>query len=337
MRLGAVWVPVPSAYYRAIHPLTSMMQRGHDVVWPVEADGNSNARQLADCEVVHIFRRSDPEAQAMVKTLLRGGVAITYDNDDNLSAAPKESADYKQLGGLRGHGAFVGSVKVARVAEVVTTTNETLADMYRDAGIESVEVIPNLLWPDADRSRKRHDGIVIGWIAGGEHAADAARLPIRQALEQLLAKHESLRVECIGVDLRLSERYRHDEFVAFEELPGRIGGFDVGIAPLSDIALNRTRSDIKVKEYAASGVPWLASPFGPYVGLGEEQGGRLVADDAWFEELERLVTNRRLRRRLSRRAAAWAKGQTLDTASDRWESLFERAKGSSQHGGKVRA
>src|SRR5207249_1565318 len=79
----------------------------------------------------------------------------------------------------------------------------------------------------------------------------------------------------------------------FLELPHRIGSFDIGLAPLADLPGNRARSDIKVKEYAASGVPWLASPVGPYVQLGEEQGGRLVPDDLWFEALDRLVSRRR--------------------------------------------
>ncbi len=28
---------------------------------------------------------------------------------------------------------------------------------------------------------------------------------------------------------------------------------------------------MKLKEYAGAGAPWLASPIGPYAGLGEEQ------------------------------------------------------------------
>jgi hypothetical protein len=31
------------------------------------------------------------------------------------------------------------------------------------------------------------------------------------------------------------------------------------------------------------------------VGLGEEQGGRLLPDDGWFEALERLITHPRER------------------------------------------
>jgi hypothetical protein len=52
-----------------------------------------------------------------------------------------------------------------------------------------------------------------------------------------------------------------------------------------------------------------------------------VPDDAWFEALERLVTKGRERRRLERKAAKWAKGQTIEAVADRWERVFTEAAG----------
>jgi len=275
--------------------------------------------------VVHVFRRSDEETRRTLTELAQAGTSMTYDNDDDLTAVPKESRDYKKYGALRGQRLHMWSVKAARSARCFTTTSEVLAEKYRRLGVERVEVIGNYLAPDVPRPRERHDGVVIGWIAGLEHRADAVRIEIGAALERLVAEHEDVRVECIGVDLRLPERYRHDALVPFAELPARIGGFDIGIAPLADIPCNWARSDIKLKEYAASGVPWLASPVGPYAGLGEEQGGRLVADEGWFEALDRLVSRRRERKRLARNAERWARGQTIDAVADRWEQVFAQA------------
>ncbi len=73
------------------------------------------------------------------------------------------------------------------------------------------------------------------------------------------------------------------------------------------------------------GVPWLASPIGPYAGLGEKQGGRLVPDDRWYEELERLLGDERARRKLARRGVKWGNGQRLRRNMDGWERAVRRA------------
>jgi glycosyltransferase involved in cell wall biosynthesis len=327
MRIGVAWEPNNNAYYRAVYPLRMMEQRGHEVLWQPDDNGEAQIARLAGCDVVHVYRTANEVALLAMAELVRAGTPIVYDNDDDFTAVPKESPLYKTTGGLEGQRIFAKTVKAARMAYAFTTPSEVLAEKYRQLGVERVEVIGNSVWSTFQRSRRGRDGVVIGWIAGTEHRADAKRMKLSKILRRLVAEHDDVRVECIGVDLGLPERYRHDAHVQFLELPERIANFDVGIAPLSDIPYNRTRSDIKVKEYAASGVPWLASPIGPYTGLGEEQGGRLVAEDRWYEELERLVVNAREREALARNAERWAREQTIEAAADRWEPVFAAAAG----------
>jgi hypothetical protein len=135
-----------------------------------------------------------------------------------------------------------------------------------------------------------------------------------------------VRVASFGLGLGLrTERYRHVDVVPLLELTRQAAAFDVGIAPLADIALNRARSNVKLKEYAAAGACWLASPTGPYAGMGEKHGGRLVGDDGWFEALARLVDKPRERAKLAKRAGKWVAGQTLTKHVGAWESRFEAA------------
>ena len=321
MRLGVVFEPNSAAFYRAIDPMRVMEERGHTVVWP-GTDGRGDARKLSGCDMVHVYRRADAELQQ----LMRQGMPLTYDNDDDFTNVPRESPDYKKVGGANGIRIHALTVRMAKQARCFTTTNEVLAQRYRDDGVERIEVIPNLVAADVPRPRAGHKGFVIGWVGGVDHRADVARIPIKEALERLQAKYPDVHVECIGVDLSLKERYRHDGFVPFRELPARIGGWDLGIAPLADIPANRVRSDIKIKEYAASGVPWLASPVGPYAGHGEEQGGMLVPDDGWLEALEGMVTmGWWARRGVTGKAAKWGRRSTIDAAADRWVQLFTSA------------
>jgi glycosyltransferase involved in cell wall biosynthesis len=324
MRIGMACVPSANAQYRAVDPMKAMAARGHDVVWPSET-GHADLARLLGCDVVHVYRLTGSGTRHVLEQLADRGSAITYDNDDDYTTVPKESPNYKEAGGIVGQRIFKETVKAASLARTFITTNDVLAERYRSAGVDRVEVIGNHLATDLLRPRQAHRGVVIGWVAGGEHLADVARIPIREALERVVARHDDVLVRCIGVDLELPERYEHEKQVDFPDLPRRIGGFDIGIAPLADIPCNWARSDIKVKEYAASGVPWLASPIGPYAGLGENEGGRLVPNDGWFEALDRLVTHARERRRLAKKAKRWAKGQTIDAVAERWEQVFAAA------------
>jgi glycosyltransferase involved in cell wall biosynthesis len=91
---------------------------------------------------------------------------------------------------------------------------------------------------------------------------------------------------------------------------------------LTDTLFNRGRSNVKAREYAAAGVPWLASPVGSYRELGKDQGGRLVADDAWFEALGELIRAPAERAKMRRRGLKWAKRETIWRMSGVWEQTF---------------
>lgn len=331
MRIGSVFEWKVNAHYRVLIPLDAMRRRGHEVVSATEGidmhRGRSQPERLRGCEVIHGYRLLEPSELRAIQRAIRGGAAFVWDTDDDLSAVPRESPHYRETGGRAAQRTFARTVEIARAAHLVTASTHALAERYRQEGIERIEVVENRLARDAPKARRRkHDGLVIGWTAGLEHASELPRIPIVDALRRLLDAHADLRVATLGLDLRLPpDRYTHNSEVPFNRIQEHVGGWDVAIAPLSDIPFNRTRSDVKLKEYASAGTPWLASPVGPYVGLGEEQGGRLVADGDWFEALDHLLRHRFERFRLGRKARAWAKSQTVDDGADRWEDLLRTA------------
>jgi glycosyltransferase involved in cell wall biosynthesis len=328
MRIGVVWDPDGAGInYRATSPSHAVGQCGHEIVLP-PVDGRDAGwlppETLASCDVVLVYRRFDDRTIAVLRRLARQGVGVVYDNDDDYRAIPKDAPGYRQLVGGPTMGAFGQILKMAKLATVVTATSQPIADRYREYGVEGpIEVIPNMLLEGTVRPHGvPHGSVVVGWVAGWNHDTDAERLGIAEALGRVLGKHEDVTVECIGVNLRLPERYRHQRFVPFGQLSQRIAGFDIGIAPLADTPFNRARSDIKVKEYAARGVPWLASPVTPYLPLGELEGGRLVEDGGWFDAIDRLVRKHRERRRLSEAALAWAGRSTIQRTASHWEDVL---------------
>lgn len=324
MHLGFITEPTANGYYRAVFPMRALERRGHTVVWPRSETLDAPMRDLYACDLVHCYRRTDRLAD--LRTLRERGVAISFDNDDDFAAA---EASEEGLRGQRFNKAiFKEILQAVRLADLATTPSDALAERYRSTGAKNVRVIENHLSSAAFGfgSRGRHEGIVVGWVAGREHRVDLERIPIAEALRDLLAEYNNVRVVTVGLQLPLhSEHYRHITFVDLPELLTVIGGFDIGIAPLTESAFNRARSNIKLKEYASAGVCWLASPVGPYRTMGEREGGELVADDAWSIKLRDLVDSQRRRRHLSKRALRWAKSQVIENNIQGWESAFADA------------
>jgi len=307
-----------NSVYRAL-PLLELARIGIEVVVDDGATALASGR-LRGFDAVHVFRYHEAEARRGLRALREAGTAIVWDNDDDLTD------DHSSV---RTKAIAARVAETLRLAHVVTTTSPALADRYRRWGAGEVQVIENYL-PDyyaaERRGRERGPGVVIGWTAAGEHAQDLRAFDLRTTLERLLAAHPDVRVVSAGLDLRLPpDRYAYTLVVQYQDLARYVGEFDIGIAPIADTAFNRAKSSVKIKEYAAMGVPWLASPIGPYRGLGEKQGGRLVADDRWYEELDRLVRDARARRKLAKRGVRWGESQRLRHNLDRWHAAVARA------------
>jgi glycosyltransferase involved in cell wall biosynthesis len=329
MRLGVLYTTdVYNSIYRALIPAEALRRKGHDVR-VVKHDDLTRVpmEHFSDREVVHVFRRHDKVAAKFVDQLRARNIGVVYDNDDDLRLAPEESEFYKKHRptGIQRH--FREQLAVMRRAHLITTTTDTLAERWAQEVDRPIEVVPNYLGDQHFvRTARNAEGIVVGWVAGKEHVADARRLKVSEVLQDVMAKRPEVRVVTMGVRLDLDPaRYTHHAHVPLYRLGEHVRKFDVGIAPLSDIPMSYARSDIKVKEYSAAGVPWLASDRGPYAGLQPKCGGLLVKDDAWEAALLELVSSKWKRLQLRRCAERWARSQRIEKHVGRWEAVWQEA------------
>lgn len=339
MRIAYVADPrTGNGFYRGIAPMTALQQlRGHDVRALSLQQGAAPLGPVRDIDVLHLHRYSEEAAVRLAREAKTHGAAVVWDNDDDMGAAPRGTIAYRKQGGMRWERRLAGMRKIFAIADLVTAPSAVLADRLRGHGARRTAVIDNHV-PDSFvvRSRPSADGITIGWIAGLEHQVDAERVPIRDVLQRLLDERPDVRVVSFGLGLGLrSDRYRHVDVVPLMELTREAAAFDIGIAPLSDIPLNQARSNVKLKEYAAAGACWLASPIGPYSAMGEKQGGRLVPDHGWHEALSRLIDKPRERRKLAKRAAKWVADQTLERNVGAWEAALKSAVARARAGAAV--
>ncbi len=317
----------PNARYRVFGPAEALGARGHRVFASVFAD-MKEPNALLDFDVVLGWRMHDEFFTRLARAMGERRIGLVWDNDDNFlaieSGANKQSEFFKTL---RGRRVLADMRTLMGLANVVTTPSAGLAAHYREQVETDVRVIENYVAPIAPRlTPAKPQRVVVGWVANKEHQADVERLGLGAAMERLLERHPHVEVATIGCSLRIpSDRYHHIPGVEFAELRGYLRQFDIGLAPIADSAFNRSRSNVKVKEYAALGVPWLASPIGPYAELGQDEGGRLVPDDRWFEETERLVLDHKARRKLAKRAVKWSARQTFEANVHRWEETLREA------------
>jgi glycosyltransferase involved in cell wall biosynthesis len=331
MRLGVIFQhESANAHYRSVMPMRELERRGHTIMWPDRCsyDEAIGGDRVPDWDLIHIHQFIGPGDREIVLKLRERGVAVVWDTDDDALSVPKGSETYRRLNGRKElQRIFERCVEMAQAAHLMTTTSEQLAELYRDAGVEHVTVIGNhVLQEDVGRRRPRRPGITIGCTAASEHASDLRQLGISRVLKQILKAHPDVQVTALGVDLGLrSSAYVRHPHVPICELLDVERQFDIGLAPLLDTPFNQARSDIKLKEYAAAGAAWLASPIGPYEGMGEAQGGLLVEDGDWYEAIEQLVVDPRRRAELAEQGRAWAQTQTIQRNGGQWESAFKGA------------
>ena len=329
MRIAFIANPeAPGGWYRGIGPMIALAERGHDITQLWQPQVGIRGELAAGHDVLHVYREHEEGVLQLARTAKQRGMAVVYDNDDDMRAVPRNNVAHRDYGGFAGDRALRQIRRLVQLSDLAIASSATIAERFREYGAPHVQVIENYVPNSALRASAPANGdrVVFGWLAGNEHHVDVERLPLREQFERLLDAYPQLVIETIGCNIGMRhERYRLTPHVDFFDLPPKLAEFDVGLAPIADIPFNHARSSIKVKEYAALGRPWLASPVGPYASLGEKQGGRLVPDDGWFQAIARLLDKPRERRKLAKHARRWGREQAISANAGLWEEALTAA------------
>ena len=195
-----------------------------------------------------------------------------------------------------------------RQSTTVVTGNEAIADFAEQAGssVTNIEyAVDAAAYPvkcHSDRSP-----VVIGYtgIAPDEHLGPIAA-PLRDVCEATGA-----RVKVVG-GLRRPSLGPLDPYLDWRAWdPGNehswAADFDIGIMPLADTEIHRTKEPLKIKEYMAAGLPLVLSPVGHNLRVvtDGEEGFFAFTEDEWRDRLEQLVRSAELRAQLG------SKGRSL--------------------------
>jgi hypothetical protein len=273
---------VPERYGRVLSPCASI--RLQPFFHAMGRAGGINARYLLASElrrfapevvVWHRVSIPDPRDLELLERLRSGhGTRLIFDLDDNL-------LDLEGHGERATYETMAESVRHSiALADEVWTSTARLAARAAGATDATVKVLPNALDPELWQA-SRPPGVASGaaplkllYMGTRTHDADFALL--EQALTLLHGQRPGcFQLSVVGVRslaggsptwLRTLEPPRHvgGSYPAFVAWFTGLSGFDLGVAPLLASAFNDCKSPIKVLDYAAIGLPTLASAVPAY-------------------------------------------------------------------------
>ncbi|MDH5314848.1 MAG: hypothetical protein OEW44_00090 [Gemmatimonadota bacterium] len=327
-------------WYRIALPLQQLRQHGHTITMGTNLADQRWGQAAPDRPDVLIGQRVHlPGPSALWSSLAaRPGPmrpALVYEIDDDPFSVPPDNPAYGEFRAQRAN--FERNLAAA---DLVTVSTYPLAEVARRYN-PNVVVLPNCVpsWlvdiGDARLAQPVLDVPIVGWAGSPTHLADwrgsGAAAGVAHAMRRGAAG-----LHLIGQGAR--------SVLAGHKVPGlRESGwlhttaahlrridFTIGLAPLVDNAFNRSKSDIKILEYAALGIPWIASGVGPYEtspapgmripGAGSPLGWRVaVRSRIELAYSGNDFTSLRIR------GLAWARGCLVGDHWFAWERAYRRA------------
>jgi glycosyltransferase involved in cell wall biosynthesis len=215
-----------------------------------------------------------------------------------------------------------------RLATVVVTGNQPIADFAEEVGapVADIEYAVDAAAYPVKQHRDR-DPVVIGYtgIAPEEHLT-----PVADAL-RAACERTGARVRVVG-GLRRPDLPTLDPHLDWRpwdpnDEQSWAGEFDIGIMPLADSEIHRTKEPLKVKEYMAAGLPIVLSPVGHNLRVVTDGREGLFASepDEWTRQLERLAGDSELRAELGAKGRALVlERYDLPQMLERLAALFHR-------------
>ena len=256
----------------------------HRVVLPFSQDDMRTAKVRRP---VVWFNRIHSRGLAHLRRARAEGVAIVCDLDD----LPELDEGHYLYEHFRHHRMTEMIVESARLADIVTVTTGLLAKELAAYGIDKnrIVVIPNALpfgTGQFVRNQKNYTGGVI-YAAGASHYRDARLLP--KGLPNLtIAGYEPSHPEWSKVrDYHTDAHYAHSR--PLSSYMGLYEGHKIALAPLRPGRFNACKSNLKILEAGARGLPIITSRVDPYVDAADKRFLRYADSRADWESICRQL------------------------------------------------
>lgn len=328
-------------FFRCVQPATFIQRAGL-----AETKVILNVAPEADllwADLVVMQEMGSVNASNIAQFLLKNRIPYMTEFDDFLHhVSPRNTSGYPAWnpGTLYVHRAM----EMTRTAMGVTVSTNQLAREYFPYN-PTVYVVPNYLDEEkwTNPLTKHNDGKVrIGWCGGNAHGDDLKM--VAGVLHKVVKEAKGKVIfETMGMTKQeLRGVFPFDEFSAscphcgyegeLHHYPGEDlnqysmalagKGWDIAIAPVIENSFGNAKSDLKIKEYAATGYPTVASPVMPYREAALNGADIRFAGtfEEWYTNLKDLIKHPEKREDMARANKEWIKQYWIQNNTER---IFE--------------
>lgn len=200
-----------------------------------------------------------------------------------------------------------------------------------------IYVMPNYLdrevW-DQPRAKREGDKIRIGWAGGNAHGDDLKMISkvmhriVKEGQGKIVFETMGMMPHELGgvfpmpnepadpcVKCGYEGVHHQHPGEALNNYPLILAskGWDIALAPVISNSFGNAKSDLKVKEYSALGIPVVASRVTPYLEASTRGAPVAFADtyNEWYDAIMRLVRDQDLREKTSAQGREWAQGNWI--------------------------
>lgn len=217
--------------------------------------------------------------------------------------------------------------KVMRFSETVVAGNQYLADYAARSGAKNIEIIPTVI--DLERypvkQNTEADQCIVGWI-GTKTTFEKHLLPCKDWIKALQNQEPNIRFHIVGIteDMDLGKNVKYIRWTEETEV-AEILKMDIGLMPLQDSKWEKGKCAYKLIQYAACGIPGVASDVGMNreVTVPGETGILAAGEEEWIQAIQTLKSNTELRYQMGRNARKIVEERyCIQQTSTKWKEIL---------------
>lgn len=316
-------------YYRCYQPASFLRTRG--LMNAIVDFKETTPEHIMKADIIVFQETGSPKSVEAMNFAKQNNKPIVIELDDEIrTISPHNEGGY---GAWNPGTLFIHRfIQQAMSADAMIVSTPQLAREFFPYN-KTIYVVPNFLnegkW--SNNQIKKQDGYFrIGWAGGNAHLDDLKM--ISKVIEKIVKEYAGkVKFETMG----MVKGELGNTFTALEEFNetcpkcGYQGesvtwtgeslenyplvlashGWDLALAPIVNTSFNSAKSDLKLKEYSATGYPIVASEVTPYIEAKEKGCDVLLAKtfDEWYNNIKELIDNQDRRAEMVKHNREWMK------------------------------